>query len=209
MVAAVLFALPSRGDERDFGFSLGYAHLFWDGTNTDVLEEQGGLRFDGRFTWPVGTPADSSAPHLRLGLGVAIEGFISEQGGEIEDDDDDDGFIFITPDDWNQLSIIEPELQLSVRGALGPDWYLEPGFGASAIVGNYVRGEEVFGFVDEDIDRWRLGAAGRLFVRLAWRRGRSAWGIEGSYSYGWIDFGDDIGGDIQRGHLTFFYARSF
>ena len=210
LTLASLAARPpaAAADEggREFAFGIAYAHLFWDGTNTDALEEQGGLRIDGRLSWPVTAADDPAAPQLRLGISLALGGFVSEQGGDVFADDD---VLYVEPDDWTQLSLIEPEVQVSYRAPLGDDWYAEPGLGASGIVGNYVRGEEFFGFVDEDVDRWRLGAAGRVFLRVAYRRGRNAWGLEGSYSYGWLDFGDDIGGDIQRGHLAFFFARSF
>jgi hypothetical protein len=80
----------------------------------------------------------------------------------------------------------------------------------SFLVGNYVKGEEFFGFVDADIDRWRVGGGGRAFVRLGYQaQERWSFGVEGSYAYGWIDFGHDIGGDIQQGHLGLFAAYKF
>lgn len=195
----------SRGHE--FAFGIGYAHLFWDGTHSDALEEQGGLRMDGWFSFPVArNERETGRPELRLGIGLALEFFVSERGGDVFEVGD---VIIVEPNDWDQLSLIQPEVQFSIRAPVNDNWYVEPGLAAVGIVGNFIRGEEFFGFVDEDIDRWRVGGAGRAYVRLAYRKGRSAWGVEGSYSYGWLDFGDDIGGDIQRGHLTFFYARSF
>src|SRR5688500_16779258 len=200
---APAFAQDAR-DDREFAFGGGYTHVFLDGSNSGPLEEQGGIRLTGRVSWPV----DERRPNFRFGAGLALTSYVSEQGGEF-DDDDDDGWWFYVPDDWNQLFIIEPELQASWRHPVGDDLYLEPGFAASALVGNFVRGEEFFGFVDEDIDRWDVGAAGRIFLRGAFTRGRWSWGLEGSYSFGWLSFGDDIGGDIQQGHLGFFAARSF
>jgi hypothetical protein len=207
VVAVLSVSAPALGDGREFGFSIGYAHLFWDGAHTDALEEQGGIRVDARLSWAATRAAeDTRRPELWLGVGVALGGFISDRGGDVFVDD---GVVFVEPDDWDQLSVIEPELMVSLRTPLDDHWYVEPGLAATGTIGHYVRGEEFFGIVDEDIDRWRLGGGGRMFVRVAYRNGRSAWGLEGSYSYGWLDFGDDIGGDIQRGHLTFFYARSF
>ena len=197
------FAQDARA-EREFAFGGGYTHVFLDGSNSGALEEQGGIRLTGRVSWPV----DRRQPNFRIGAGLALTSYVSEQRGEFEEDDDD-GWWFYAPDDWNQLFIIEPELQASWRQPIGDDLYLEPGFAASALIGNFVRGEEFFGFVDEDIDRWDVGAAGRIFLRGAVTRGRWSYGLEGSYSFGWLSFGDDIGGDIQQGHLGFFVARSF
>ena len=192
---------------REFAFGLGYTHLFLDGSNSRALEEQGGIRLDGRVSWPV----SEMQPNFRLGAGLALSSFVSERDRDFEDevDDGDDGWFFYGSDDWDQLFIIEPEIQASWRLPAGDDLYLEPGFGASLLGGNFVRGEEFFGFVDEDIDRWSLGAAGRIFLRGAFVRGRWSFGLEGSYSFGWLHFGDDIGGDIQRGHLGFYVARAF
>jgi hypothetical protein len=192
-------------NEREWAVDIGYSHLFLDGSNAGPLEEQGGLRGHGRVSWPV----NRQRPNLRVGVGLSLTSYVSEDGGEFEDDDDHDGWYFYVPDDWNHLFIIEPELQASWRHPIKENLYLEPGVAASMLVGNFVRGEESFGFVDEDIDRWDVGAAGRVFLRGALTSGRWSFGLEGSYSFGWLSFGDDIGGDIQRGHLGFFFARSF
>lgn len=203
---SLCLACAAQAQDREFAFGLGYSHLFWDGHNTDVLEEQGGLRMDGRVSWPVTEPMTEGRPELRVGVGLGLTFYVSEQGGDVFEEDD---IIFIEPDDWTQLTNIEPEIQFSLRQPVGRDFYLEPGIAGVFIIGNYVRGEEVFGFVDEDIDRWRVGGGGRLFLRGAYRRERWAFGLEGSYAYGWLDFGDDIGGDIQQGYLGVFFARQF
>jgi hypothetical protein len=194
------------GQYREFAFGLGYGHLFLDGHNSDALEEQGGFRLLGRVSWPVTEPMAARVPELRLGLGLGLSFYISEQGGDIEEVGN---VIIITPDDWTQLTVIEPEVQFSVRQPVARDYYLEPGIAGVFTIGNYIRGEEVFGFVDDDIDRWRVGGGGRLFLRGGYFRERYSFGIEGSYSYGWLDFGDDIGGDIQQGYLGLFYAQRF
>lgn len=197
---------PAYAQHREFAFGVGYTHLFWDGSNSDALEEQGGLRLEGRVSWPLGERVAEGRPELRVGLGLGLAFFVSEQGGDVFEEDD---VIFIQPDDWTQLTTIAPEVQFSVRQPLGEDYYLEPGVAGVFVLGNYVRGEEFFGFIDEDIDRWAAGGGGRLFLRAAYRRERWSVGLEGSYGYGWLHFGDDIGGDIQQGYLGIFYARRF
>jgi hypothetical protein len=198
-VAACGIALGnSEKARRELAVGIGYGHLVWDGHNTNELEEQGGLRLDIRYSIPV-----APQPEWRVGAGLGLAFYISEHGGDVFEEG---GIIFIRPDDWVQLTNVEPEIQFSLRHPLGDGFYLEPGVAGVFIAGNYRRGEEVFGFVDEDLNRWRVGGGARLFLRAACTRGRSSYGVEGSYSYGWLDFGDDLGGDIQQACLAFFYA---
>ena len=194
------------GQHREFAIGIGYGHLFWDGHNTDALEEQGGVRFDGRVSWPVTEPMTDTRPELRLGMGLGLAVYYSEHGGDVFEEG---GFIFIEPEDFEQLTTLEPEIQLSLRLPVGRDLYLEPGVAGTFIAGNFRAGEEFFGFIDEDVNRWRVGGGGRLLLRGAYHRERWAFGVEGSYSYGWLDFGDDIGGDIQQGYFGVFYAHRF
>ena len=203
---AVCTAPAAGAAHREFAFGVSYAHLFWDGSASGALEEQGGVRLDGRVSWPVGAPTTDASPELRLGVGLGLTFYVSERGGGVFEDDD---VIFIRPDDWTQLTNIEPEVQFSVRQPVGDGLYLEPGIAGVFTLGNFRRGEEVWGFVDEDLDRWSPGGGGRVFLRGAYRRERWSVGVEGSYAYGWLHFGDDIGGDIQQGHVGVFYARQF
>lgn len=196
-VPSAVFA-DTRVRRPEIAFGIGYAHLFWDGHNTDELEDRGGLRVDAHYSVPLAPQSQ-----WRAGVGLGLAAYISEHGGDIFEED---GIIFVRPDDYVQLTTIEPEIQLSFRHPLDDHWYLEPGIAGVFLVGNYRRGEEAFGIIDEEFSHWRVGGGGRLFLRGAYTRGRSSYGIEGSYSYGWLDFGDDVGGDIQQGYLGFFYA---
>jgi hypothetical protein len=201
------FLVPAApAQDREFALGIGYGHLFWDGANSGALEEQGGLLLNGRVSWPITPPMTESKPELRLGLGLGIGIYYSEHGGSISEDDD---FIFIEPEDFAELLTLEPEVQFSLRLPVGRDYYVEPGIAGTFMVGNYTRGEQFWGFRDEDLDRWRVGGSGRLMLRGAYRRETWSLGLEGSYSYGWLDFGDDIGGDIQQGYLGVFYAHRF
>ena len=205
-VVSSCFAPSALAQYREFAFGVGYGQLFLDGSNAGSLEEQGGVRFEGRVSMPVTEPMTERRPELRLGLGLGLAIYYSEHGGDIFEGDN---VIIIEPDDFAQLTTIEPEIQFSLRAPVGPTLYLEPGISGVFIVGNYLRGEEVFGFVDEDLNRWRVGGGGRLFLRGAYHRDNWSAGIEGSYAYGWLDFSDDIGGDIQQGYLGVFYAHRF
>ena len=204
-----LFAGGARAQDREFAVGLGYSHLFWDGSHTDELEEQGGLVLQGRLTWAINPDPSPRRPQLRAGVGLDLAIYSSR-----EDNDnfeiDDDGDVFAIASDYTQLSIIAPQLHLSYRQPLfDGDWYLEPGVAGVFMIGNYTKGQEWFWFIDEDENEWRVGGGGKMFLRLAYARDRWAIGAEGFYGYGWLDFGQDVGGDIQQGYLGFFYAHKF
>jgi hypothetical protein len=204
LLGALCLTPAAFAQDPEFAFGLNYSHLFLDGSHADELEEQGGLTLNGRVSWPISPPMTDRRPELRFGVGLNLSFYRSEH----DDDDDDDFFNGV---DITQVSMITPELQLSVRAPVGRDFYLEPGIAGQFIVGNYWAGEEDWwGWdVDEEQDIWRVGGGARVFLRGAYQFRRWALGIEGAYSYGWLDFGHDIGGDTQQGYLGVFFAHSF
>jgi hypothetical protein len=193
---------PPPIHRREFAFGIGYGHLALDGANAGVLEEQGGLRLDIRYSFPV----SREQPAVRAGVGLGLATYLSDKGG---DTFEQDGIIYIVPSDRVQLTTIEPELQLSLRHPLGDNFYIEPGVAGTFLVGYYIEGEEIFNFIDKDVEKWRAGGGGRLFLRAAYTRDRWSYGLEGSYSYGWLDFDDGVGGDIQQVYVGVFFARRF
>ena len=200
---------PAVAQDREFAFGLGYGHLFWDGSNTGALEEQGGLVLDGRLTWAVTPNAYPGRPQLRVGVGLDLA-FYSSRDDDGEFEIDDDGEVFANATDYTQLSIIAPQLEIAWRQpVINENWYLEPGVAGVFMIGNYTTGQEFFWFVDEDENEWRVGGGGKAFLRFAYTRERWSIGVEGAYAYGWLDFGHDIGGDIQQGYFGLFYARKF
>ena len=197
----------AEDQDREFAFGLGYSHLFWDGSHSKPLDEQGGLVLDGRLTWAV-TPVAPERPQLRVGVGLdlAFYGSYDDDGTAFIDDD----VIIITGDDYTRLSIIAPQVEVSWRQPIaGAQWYLEPGLAGVFMVGNYTTGQDFVWFVDQDENRWNVGGGGKAFLRLAYQRERWGLGVQGSYGYGWLDFGDDIGGDIQQGSIGVFYSHRF
>ena len=198
--------------DREFAFGIGYSHLWWDGSHTGPLEEQGGLVLDGRLTWAVTpvTPLAPERPQLRAGFGLDLAFY-----GSYDDNNDDfiiidDDIIITTTNDYTQLSVIAPELEVSLRVPFADGkWYLEPGLAGVFMIGDYTTGEEFFGFVDQHENRWNVGGGGKAFLRLAYQAERWGLGVEGAYGYGWLDFGDDIGGDIQQAYFGLFYSHRF
>ena len=198
------------GQDREFAFGAGYGHLFLDGSNAGDLDEQGGLNVNGRISWPITPSRGERRPELRFGVGVGL-GFYADYD---DDDDGDDDFFEEEEVEVTQLTVISNELELSFRQPIARDYYLEPGIAGQFMIGNFWAGERtwwggLWWDADEDENIWRVGGGGRIFLRAAYQQERWSAGVEGSYSYGWLDFGDDIGGDIQQGYIGVFFAHSF
>jgi hypothetical protein len=187
---------PARAG-AEFSLSAGYAHIELDGS-ASPFDDRGGFRVEPRFTfW------GENLPQLKLGVGVGFSGYSKS----IDDDDDfvviDGEVFFIESDDVEALSLITPEFQISWRQPLGGDgrWYVEPGVGVGAVIGNYWVGD----WWDEDIDEWDATVSGRPFIRAGYQAKRWMAGLEVSYLFGGsLDFTDEVGGDI-----TEFYAGGF
>jgi hypothetical protein len=201
-------AKPAAAQDREFAFGVGYGHLFWDGSHTGPLEEQGGLVLDGRLTWAVTPDAGPGRTELRVGFGLDLAFYVSQDNdGDVEVIN---GIAFITGSDYTALSVIAPQVELSLRQPVFDEhWYIEPGIAGVFMIGNYTTGQDFFWFVDQDVNDWRVGGGGKAFLRFAYTKDRWSIGAEGSYGYGWLDFGHDIGGDIQQAYFGVFYAQRF
>jgi hypothetical protein len=209
LLGSLALTTAAFAQDREFAFGAGYGHLLLDGSNVGDLDEQGGLNLNGRISWPVTPSHGERRPELRFGVGVGL-GFYAEN----DDQNNDDEFFDEEEIEVTQLTVISNELQLSYRQPVGREFYLEPGVAGQFLVGNFWAGDKTWlgGFwwdVDEEEDIWRVGGGGRLFLRAAYQQDRWSAGVEGSYSYGYLDFGDGIGGDIQQAYIGVFFAHSF
>jgi hypothetical protein len=144
---------------------------------------------------------------VRFGLGVGLGIYADREADDVDFFEEEE--VEVT-----QLTVISNEAQLSFRQPVGREFYLEPGVAGQFIVGNFWAGEQtwwggLWWGSDEEEDIWRVGGGGRLFLRGAYQRDRWSAGVECSYSYGYIDFGDDIGGEIQQAYIGVFFAHSF
>ena len=169
---------------RDLEFNLagGATELFIDDEAEDdeVLNEQWGPWV--RPSFSLAPIAD--APQFRLGGGVGF----SWTRGEI-----DDAFLAGDAD----LFLITPELLLSWRQPLGDAgrWYLEPGVGVGGVIGAlWVIGTD-----------WGYGYSVRPFLRAAYQSDDWSAGVEASYRFGNLDFGDSDG-EIENLEVGVFVA---
>ena len=206
-VCALLILLPlaSRAEaESEFAIGFGYTHVSLDDTSIGGFDEQDGAYFEPRFSF---APYEQR-PQFRVGFGLGFSFFYDETDGSATIIDDDGDIFFADADDYEQLFLLTPELQLSWRQELEKGWLIEGGVGVGAIAGFYIAGEEFFGeFYDQDLDESDITWSLRPFIRAAYDNGHMRVGVEGSYQWGGdLDFTDEIGGDVEQWNVGVFFA---
>lgn len=204
VVAAVTVLLSCSGAtfaiEREFGISIGYAQSSIEAEALDDLDNQGGLRFEPRFTW---APWED-IPQLRLGIGIGFSFFYDE-----EDSGQTFGG-FADVEDYEEISLLVPELQATWRQPLSEHWFLEGGVGIGAVFGYFGAGQVIFDeLFDDDVNEWDLGFGVRPILRGGYRHNRWAAGLEGSYLFTDLDFGGGLDGKIEELYIGLFYTHSF
>ena len=202
---SVLISLASHvRAESEFAISFGYTHLSLDDTSVGEFDEQGGAYFEPRFSF---TPYEHR-PQFRVGLGLGFSFFYDETDGSATFIDDDGDVFFADADDYEQLFLLNPELQLSWREQLRDGWMIEGGVGLGAIAGFYTAGEQFFDeFYDQDLSESDITWSVRPFIRAGYDNGRLRIGIEGSYRWGGnLDFTNEIGGDVEQWNVGVFFA---
>jgi hypothetical protein len=200
VVLIVCGASTALADDREFSFSIGYAHLSFDNEVLDDLDHEGGLRFEPRFTWPV----FHHDPRLRIGVGVGLSFFYDEH----ETGEEFGGFADI--EDFEEISLIVPEFQATWRQMLGANWFVEGGVGVGAVFGSFRAGEVVFDeLFDQDVSEWDLGFGVRPLVRGFFMNERWAAGLEGSYLFTDLDFGGGLRGNVEELYVGLFYTFRF
>jgi hypothetical protein len=197
-VVATFAPMAAVAQEREFAFSLGFSNLSLDDPEGG-LDGQGGNRFEPRYSWQ---PFDDQ-PQVRFGFALGFSYFYDEsEGGQI-----------IAPPfgfdvgNYEDVTLLTPEFQLSWREPLGEKWWLEGGVGVGPVFGFYSAGHVIFDeFIDEDVTENDVGFGVRPFVRAAWQGERWSWGLEGSYQWTTIDFGDPYGGNARDWYVGVFFG---
>jgi hypothetical protein len=191
--------------EPEFGLSLGYSHDTLDSKNTG-FNEQDGSRFEMRFS---GAPIRDT-PEFRLGIGVGFS-YYEQDYGEGDAFKINDQVIILTGSTFEQLSLIEPEIQVSWRQPF-TDWlWVEPGIGVGGVIGEYRTGK-LFGgtFFEPSSEDWDANFAVRPFMRVAFHHEALSVGAEASYLWcGNLDFTHDVHGELKELYVGAFLSISF
>src|SRR5688572_7109391 len=200
--ALIASAPPALADHhREFSFSIGYAQLSVDDEALQDLDHKGGVRFEPRLTW---TPSADDAQRFRLGVGIGFAFFYDE-----EDTGETVGG-FADVEDFEQISLIVPELQATWRQPVHENWFVEGGVGVGAVIGNFRAGQVIFDdLFDEDVSDWDLGFGVRPLVRVGYTKPGWVAGLEGSYLFTDLDFGNDLGGSIEELYIGLFFSHMF
>lgn len=196
VLIVAMSARAAAAQDYELAFSLGYGQLSLDGDAN--LDGQGGGRFEPRFSW---RPFPSDRPEVRFGVGLGFASYYDES---------DAGTIVAPPfdfdvEDYEDISLVTPEFQVSWREPLGEKWWVEAGVGVGPVFGFYSAGQVVFDdLIDEDVSEHDAGLGVRPFVRAAWHNERWSVGLEGSYQWTTIDFGEAFGGDASEWYVGLF-----
>ena len=203
-LAVFCFTDYSTAADPEFAFSLGYSHISLDDTTIGEMGEAGGLRFETRYSWA----PNEQQPKFRLGLGMGFSFFYDETDGSALFIDDDGDIVVADADDYEQVFLWTPELQLSWRERWDNGWMLEGGVGVGGVVGVYAAGDQFFDeFYDQDLNESDFTFFVRPFVRAAYRDEGFSVGLEASYMWGGsVEFTDEVGGDVEEWYVGVFFG---
>jgi hypothetical protein len=200
LCASFLMIAPAAKADADFSLGIGYSHLWLDGS--EHFAQRDGVRFEPRFSFGL----SDAIPQLRLGAGLGISGYTHQLDRDafITVNDGQDSF-FIRAEQWESISLLEPELQISWRQPLDrrgfgdhDGWYIEPGVGIGAAVANFSINTDWWWDSSRD-NEWDTAFEARPFVRAGYQAGRWLLGIEVSYMMGGnLGLTDQIHGQIQE-----------
>lgn len=202
------FLLPSvaKAVDGDFALSLGYSHLHLDGSES--FKDRDGVRFEPRVSFAF----FEKVPELRLGFGLGISGYSHELNSNtiitINNGNDTE---VIFADQWEGVSLLVPEFQISWRATLaGHDvWFIEPGVGVGAAFANYYVADNWWwgDENDNDTSEWDSTATVRPFVRAGLQGEQFMGGIEASYLFGGnIELTDQVHGDLNELYVGGFFG---
>ena len=206
MVCAMALGIASRAGadvDGDFSLSIGYSHLHIDGAQR--FEDRDGVRLEPRVSFGF----FDKLPELRLGFGLGISGYAHELDSDtIITIDNGHDVETIHADDWEGISVLEPEFQISWRQTFGGDhrWYIEPGVGLGAAIANYYIADD-FWWSDSHDNEWDSTFEARPFIRAGYQGDRWLFGLEGSYMFGGnVDLTDQVQGDLSEWYVGGFFG---
>lgn len=190
-----------NGFSLDFG--IGYSKLNIAGENVRQLDGADGAASHINFKW-----APPDARGLRLGFSVDIAGWREEFTSVNEDEDE-----FIT-DAYQELSLFIPEVRVGYYIPFGDPrdrhFFIEPSIGVGLAVGYFEAGDVFFNrFDSDDYSKTRANIAFRPAVQAGYAWDRFAAGVEASYLWTHLDFGNEVGGDIESWYVGGFFRFRF
>ena len=201
MTASVLAQEAPMEGMAEFSLGVGYANVSL--SSSDVIDNEGALRFEPAITFsPI-----RDLPQFRLGADVGVTLVLDNSSRTIISGDD--GLIYTGSSDI-PLWLLEPEVRLSWRQFFGEhkQFFIEPG----------LSGGVAFGFLDldsttGDSDSYDASDC-TLFGRVSLRAGAQVTGgiagIEASWLAGDnLDLGGNASGDLNMLYIGIFGALMF
>jgi hypothetical protein len=214
-VVLVMCATRAGAEPRvEADIAIGYGHLTLRGS--DRFEERDGSHVEPR----INVNPFPGVDQLRIGFGLGLSGYSHELDDDviITVDDGDETHIY-RADQWESVSLIVPELQLSWRQPIVDNdrgvWFVEPGIGVGAVLANYAVYDEWGWYDDDDDDRdhdseWDTTLGIRPFVRAGYHGHRWVFGGEVSYMIGGdVELTDQVSGDLRELFIGGFFGVRF
>jgi hypothetical protein len=206
VVAGFLSASPAEA-EVAFDLGIGYSHVTI-GTS-GPFNGADGIRFEPRVSFsPI-----ADVPQFRLGFGLGVSGYTHDidQDSTITINNGDE-IIIIQADQWEALSLLEPELQLSWRQVFNKytdgseGLFVEPGVGIGAAIANFAI-VDGFWWSDEQDSQWGTAFEVRPFLRAGYQARNWAAGLDCSYMFGQsVGLTDTVSGDINEFYIGAFFG---
>lgn len=192
-------------DETDFEVSLsvGYSHLSISGS--DRFQERDGVRVEPS----VSINPIKALPQLRIGAGLGISGYTNELDNDtVITIDNGNQTTVIFADQWESVSLLQPEFLISWRQRLGDRFYIEPGCGVGVAYTTYAIYNDWWD--DEDESESDTTFMVRPFVRAGYKWDHWFAGMEVSYMYGSdINLTDQVHGDLSELFVGGFFGYRF
>ena len=201
MTASVLAQEAPMEGMAEFSLGVGYANVSL--SSSDVIDNEGALRFEPAITFsPI-----RDLPQFRLGADVGVTLVLDNSSRTIISGDD--GLIYTGSSDI-PLWLLEPEVRLSWRQFFGEhkQFFIEPG----------LAGGVAFGFLDLDsttgdsdsYDASDCTVFGRVSLRAGAQVTGGIAGIEASWLAGDnLDLGGNASGDLNMLYIGIFGALMF
>lgn len=186
----------AAGPSYAFDFGLGYQKLHIDGSNASQLDGDENLSIRAKFMF---LPANNNP--WRFGFALSGASSIQSTGpfvfdGKVYDDDP-----------FKEFEMIVPEFRIAYHIPV-KNLFIEPSIGVGPSIGLFRVGDDSDDYWDAD-DTWRVGIAVEPALQIGYAQDQWAVGGEISYLVTHLDFGDDVGGDIDTFYLGAFFRYAF
>ena len=196
LAGAGLWASTAKAETNYvFDFGIGYQKLHIDGANAKELD--GDENISGKFKVMI---LPSTTSRWRYGFSISGASAYENTGPFVFD-----GKTYVD-DPFKEFEMLVPEFRIAYHIPIN-NLFIEPSIGVGPAIAAFRTGE--------DNDYWdadntvRVNIALEPSLQIGYAQDQWAVGGEVSYLFTHLDFGDDVGGDIDTFYLGAFFRYQF